>query len=75
MYRRLTGEGAADVSPVRKRIANTVDGDGWKKGWMSGREKERPCESEGRGKKRLKGFEEKQRRRMGWKYEEIFARR
>lgn len=34
--RRLTDVGATDVSPVKRRIANTEHGDGWKKGWMSG---------------------------------------
>lgn len=61
LHRRLTGEGATDVSPVKRRIANTVDGDGWKKGWMSGRKKERHCEGEvkrGRGKESWDGTEE-----------------
>lgn len=65
----MTGEGATDVSPVKRRIANTVDGDRWKKGWMSGREKERYCEGEKSKKKKKKveerGFEEEQRRRKG----------
>lgn len=78
VHRRLTGEGATDVSPVKRRIANTVDGDRWKKGWMSGREKERYCEGEKSKKKKKKswgkgiwrGTEEEKR----WKYEEILAR-
>lgn len=64
----MTGEGATDVSPVKRRIANTVDGDRWKKGWMSGREKERYCEGEKSKKKKKveeRGFEEEQRRRKG----------
>lgn len=60
MHHRLTGEGAADVSPVKRQIANTVDGDGWKKGCMSGRKKERHCERGGK-KGEERGFEEEKR--------------
>lgn len=63
------GEGAADVSPVKRRIANTVDGDGWKTGWVSGREK--GPRGRGRRKGTWRGPEEAKR----WKYEEILARK
>lgn len=65
MYRRLTGEGAGDVPPVERRIANTADGDGWVKRWMSGREKERNCVREVKRGLGGGGVEEEQRRRKG----------
>lgn len=74
VFGRLTGEGAADVLPVKRRIANTVDGDWWKKGWKSGGVKERPCESEVK-KRWRKGIWRATEEEKRWKYEEILARK
>ena len=76
---RLTGEGAAHVSPVRGCIANTADGDGWKKEWTSGRERGRPCEREvggggGRGteeKEKVEIWEDHDKRKQRQEVREV----
>lgn len=72
VHRRLTGEGAIDVSPVKRRIANMVDGDGWKKGWTRGREEERALLKQRKKMSEEKGFEEEQRGREGWNMRTFF---